>query len=560
MLHRLVARYFASGATRYYRAATASAGRGEWDAAILSYRRAIGSNPSFAEAHNDLGVALCATRSFVEARVAYADALALRNSFLPAHINLAHLLREQFFDYAGAARHYRLALDVDPARTEAWRGLGLTLAEQGRVEPAVASLEEALRLDPNDNEALQYRLFISNALPARDLEYWYLEHRRWAALHADRLARSQHVGRPAEDNRIRVGYLSGDFREHATARFLLPILEHHDSGQFHIACYSNSPDRDPITERMRNAVARWAQIESLSDEDACCLIQSDALDILVDLSAHTRGNRLGVVARQPARLNISYLGYLNTTGMRAVDFRISDDIADPPGVSDSLHSERLVRLPRSMWCWMPPDDAPAESPLPVLSKGHITFGSFNHPLKLNDQVLGLWARLLTDAPEARMVFAAIPDEETRARVQLPFLQAGIAAYRLGFLPRLPRHDYWRALQGVDIALDPFPYTGGATTLDCLWMGVPVIALAGTCGFARSSTTVLVNAGCADCVAATAEEYIAVAGRLLQDSGNLARRRASLREMIRSSPLMAHKPFVENLERAYRQLVQNQAST
>ncbi len=537
-----------------YRHASAARQEGDWARAIDWYRRALTIDPRHAESHNDLGIALCQTRDFAGARAAFTRALEIQPQSVPANVNLGQLLLTEFRDYRQAALHLRLALASDPQQGQARNQLAVALYELGLVEEALACLDEASRRAPDDAEASQFRLFMSNALPRRDLDAWYGEHCAWGARFMDSFPRFAHaplVGSP----RLRIGYVSADLREHATAAFVRPILSLHDRARFEIFCYSNSAEADATTEALARAVDRWRAIDGLDDHQAARLIRGDAVNILVDLSGHTRGGRPGVFARKPAPLQIGYLGYLNTSGMAAMDYRISDSVADPPGYADRLHREALLRLPRTQWCFQPPQEALPVSPPPSLRKGHITFGSFNHIAKLNESVLDLWAELLGRLPGSRLRVLAVPDAEAGARTLRPMQQRGIAPARIDLVGRLARDAYWRSFGEVDIALDPFPYTGGATSCETLWMGVPLVSLAGAFGFGRSGASVLVNAGFPDFVATDERAYLGIATKLAQDTSALARLRSSMRERLARSPLLAAPDFVRALEDAYCELWQ-----
>ena len=539
-----------SAASRYRRA-TAARERGDWTEAIAWYRRTLAAQPDHADAHNDLGVALCALKDYAGARAAFAQALELRREFVPAQVNLGQLLQSEFRDYRQAAAHYRAALAADPGQAQARNNLALTLYERGLVEEAIECLREALQRAPGDALAHQFMLFMSNALAQRDLDLWSAEHRLWGQRHADGLPRHAHA--PADPaRRLRIGYVSADLREHATASFVHPILAWHDRKSFDIFCYSSSDETDDQTQDMQRQGHNWRSIAGVEDARAAQLIRADAIDILVDLSGHTRGHRLGVFARKPAPVQIGYLGYLNTSGMAAMDYRISDANADPPGASERLHSETLLRLPQTLWCYQPPEDAPGLSPPPAQRNGYITFGSFNHIAKLNDRVLTLWAELLRRVPDSRLQLMALPDEETAARIRAVLEKQGVEAARIRTLPRLARTQYWQMFGEVDIALDPFPYTGGATTCDSLWMGLPVVTLAGSFGFARSGATVLVNAGLAELVADDERQYLEIGQRLAGAVPALVELRGGMRERLARSPLLDAPCFVAALERLYRE--------
>lgn len=522
----------------------------EYGEAAAQYRAALALQPANAEAQNDFGIALCALRDFAGARQAFSAAVALRTEFVQAHMNLGQLLQSQFREFRLAASHYRAALALDPAQLQARNNLALTLYQRGLVEQAIACLREALQRAPDDELALEFMLFMSNALPGRDLAQWRAEHRRWGQQHADPLPRFAHAPQGAE-RRLRIGYVSADLREHATASFVRPILAHHHADAFEIICYSNSDEVDATTRSMEHAARHWRAISGIDDAKAAQMIYDDAIDILVDLSGHTLGHRLGVFARKPAPVQIGYLGYLNTSGMEAMDYRITDAIADPPLVSDRLHGETLLRLPQTLWCYQPPQDAPPLVPPPVRRNGYITFGSFNHVAKLNDEVLSTWAELLLRLPGARLQVMAMPDEEVGERICATLRRHGVDGARVRTLPRLARSQYWQALGEVDIALDPFPYTGGATTCDTLWMGVPVVTLAGSFGFARSGASVLCNAGLGDLVATDESAYVDIALRLASDPQELAGLREGMRTRLSRSPLLDAPRFVQALEQLYR---------
>ena len=552
MLARMLAEllpFNARSAAGCYRRATAARENGDWAGAIAWYRRAIDAAPDHSDAHNDLGVALCAVKDYTAARAAFTQALALRAGFVQAKVNLGQLLQSEFRDYRQAALHYREALADAPDQLQARHNLALVLYERGLVEEAMACLRETLRRAPEDALAREFMLFMSHALAQRDPDEWHAEHCRWGQRQVRGISR--HAPAPADTaRRLRIGYVSADLREHATAGFMHPILELHDRNSFEVFCYSNSDETDAWTRAMQQQVHAWRSIDGVDDARAAHLILSDGIDILVDLSGYTRGNRLGVFARKPAPVQMSYLGYLDTSGMPAMDYRITDAVADPPGVSERLHSETLLRMPQALWCYQPPGDAPQVTPLPAQRNGFITFGSFNHVAKLNERVLVLWGELLRRVPASRLLLLAMPDEETAARIRATLERCGIDGARIRTLPRMARGQYWQTYGEVDIALDPFPYTGGATSCDSLWMGLPVVTLAGDFGFARSAATVLVNAGFAELVAADERHYLDIALRLASGIPELADLRRDSRARLARAPLLDAPRFVAALEQLY----------
>ncbi len=546
MLKALLAELLArpAGAEAQYRRGTAARTRGDWEAAVRCYESALRADPGHTAAWNDLGIVHCERREFVQARRAFERALAAEPGHAVANLNLANLEREEFLDFSGAELHYRRALAAGAPPGQTLPGLGLSLQEQGRVDEAVACYQEAIRLDPADPIAREYLLFALNFLPDQTAQEVYTEHSRWAAAFAPTAARP-----PAQaGRRIRLGFVSGDFRNHSTAAFLLPLLRALDRTRFEVFCYSSCAASDGTTVTFKGLADHWQDIDAASDAEAAETIRGERIDILIDLSGHTRGGRPGIFSRRPAPMAATWLGYLNTTGLAAMDWRITDARADPPGASEAFHSEGLIRLPQTLWCFEPPADAPVLEPRQI-SPGDITFASCNHVAKLNDRVLQTWARLLREVSNSRLLVLGMPDADAAKRIAARLTDAGISSRRLELLGRLPRDRYWDALSKSDIALDPFPYNGGATTCECLWMGVPVISLAGRFGFARTGASILGCVGLADLVADSEDQYIAIACGLAGDADRLRGLRQGLRARMLASPLLDAGGFARAFESA-----------
>lgn len=549
MLKALVSQLLNRGAdANHYGRGTEARKRRDWEAAIRCYECALRTDPRHADARNDLGLVYCEQREFAKARDAFERVLAADPDHSIANLNLANLLREEFLDFPAAELRYRRALAAGIAPGEALPGLGLSLQEQGKVEEAVECYREAIRLDAEDLVAREYLLFALNLLPEQSAQDVFEEHLRWAAVLGP-VPAPQRLD-PMSRRRIRLGFVSGDFRSHSTAAFLRPLLRELDRMRFEVFCYSNSSAADHVTETIKRIAEHWRDVCTVTDTEATEKIRDDGIDILIDLSGHTRGGRPGIFARRPAPVAITWLGYLNTTGLASMDFRITDARADPPGQSEAFHTERLIRLSDVQWCFEPPSDAPARAePGDAPDPPGVTFGSCNHIAKLNERVLVLWARLLTEIPQSRLVVLAVPDHTAAQRVTAKLTVHGVAAERLEFHGRLPRDRYWQVLSDIDIALDPFPYNGGATTCECLWMGVPVVSIAGRFGFARSGASVLGSVGLADLVAGNEEEYLVTAAQLARDSARLRKLRRELRERMRASPLLDARRFARAFEYA-----------
>jgi predicted O-linked N-acetylglucosamine transferase (SPINDLY family) len=350
---------------------------------------------------------------------------------------------------------------------------------------------------------------------------------------------------------LRIGYVSADFREHPVAWFLEPILAAHDHERFEIVCYAAAAHRDVVTERLQRCADRWRSIAEVSDDRAANLIREDGIDILVDLSGHTGGNLLLVFARKPAPVQASYLGYLGTTGLTAIDYTITDALADAPGLTEAHYEEQLARLPVCAFCYQPgpaPDVAPEP---PALRSSRVTFGCLNTLAKVSDEVLARWARLLLAVPGSRLGLPGGPGKRALERVRASPARGGVAPEQTLFLePAATRFDYLMRYHEIDICLDPFPCNGVTTTCDALWMGVPVVTLAGQACAARQGVRFLSTVGLDDLIAAGPEEYVRVARDLAADAPRLTALRRGLRERMLGSPLMDPPRLTRHLEAAY----------
>ncbi len=423
-----------------------------------------------------------------------------------ASVRLARLLRaREDFDAATDAMERTVA--AAPATALALEELAIQYRDTGRIDEALALYERVAALLPEMPTTHSAVLF--HAL--------YRDHDRAA------LARRHHVwGRrfappgamPRFDNPrkaerpLRIGYVSADFRRASAAPFIEPLLAARDADHFHVVCYAASGERDVVTERLAGRADAWREVAQLDDDAFAARVREDAIDILVDLNGHTTGNRLTAFARRLAPVQATYLGYGATSGVATIDYRITDGVIDPPGQAERFYGERLVRLPGAMWCFTPPADAPAPDARGAAADGGVTFGVFNNFSKVSQAALEAWAEILARLPEARLVLVGVPPGRTRARVLEPFERRGVAANRLTFHGRLSYAEYLALHQTVDIALDTFPYTGGATTCDALWMGVPVLTLEGDGVLARSGSSMLRTLGLQDWIARAADDYVA----------------------------------------------------
>ncbi|REK10447.1 MAG: tetratricopeptide repeat protein [Planctomycetota bacterium] len=562
--------------------------QGRTDEALAAYREAVRIAPHDAVACNNLGAMLLKLGGLDEAAALFERAAAANPRFLPAKFGIAgvHYARGNLQD-ALAACHQ--AIEIDPNNAQAYLNKARMLNEQGRRDEAIADCRRAIELAPNTpgahgnlaialhlqghiDEALEHHrremeinpdssLYHSNYLyclnfnPACDPQMQFDEHRAWAAKHADPLtaASPPHTLDRSPDRRLRVGYVSPYFRDHAVNFFSEPILASHDHQAFEVFCYSDVSSEDEVTRRLQGNADHWRGIRGQAHEQVARRIRDDRIDILVDLTGHIGENRLPVFARRPAPIQVTYIGYQNTTGMQAMDYRLTDAYADPPGQTDHLHSERLERLPQTFFCYQPNTDAPPVGPLPARERGYVTFGSFNNFAKVTAEVLATWAEILKRVPESRLVVLADMQALLVRYLCATFAEHGVTEDRLELINRLPRPEYLKLIAGIDVALDPFPFQGHTTTCDCLWQGVPVVTLLGRTYVSRFGSSGLKTLGLDDLIATSRDEYRQIAVDLASDWDRLAKLRADLRPRMATSPLLDFATFTRNLETAYRRM-------
>jgi protein O-GlcNAc transferase len=569
--------------------------RDEHAAAVAAYRRALEIAPDFIHAMNGIAISLAAVGNHGEAEKFYRRALEIKPDFAEAHVNLANLLKLHG-KRKEAESHFKKALALQPRSLPALVNLGNLYKDEGRIAEAIAKYKAVLELQPGfapahnnlanlykdrgeSGAALeQFRLAIrgdptlvdahSNLLLGLHYtaeatpEEIYREHLAWARTHAEPLAGEQrlHTNDPDPGRRIRIGYVSPDFRRHPVAYFMEPVLENHDRARFEIVCYANVERPDQITKRLREKADLWRDLRGVRDDQAAALVRRDGIDILVDLAGHTAHSRMRMFARKPAPVQVSWLGYPNTTGLAAMDYRLSDAYADPPGAADRLHTERILRLPRGFHCFRPPAEAPEPGPLPMAQgaagAGHPTFASFNMLSKVTPDVVAAWCRILTALPQAHFVLKAPPlaDAETRAHFARLFEANGIAAGRVEMLGYLPNPaDHLNLYNRIDLALDTFPYNGATTTCEALWMGVPVVTFAGASHVARVGLSLLSNLGLEELVARDLDGYVDLALALARDPDRIAAMRAGLRARMAAAPLLDGPGFTRDLEAAFREM-------
>lgn len=555
------------GATRAYEAALAldphhsfanynfanlAHAQGDWARAESLVRLALQSQPDLVPAHVLLSNVLDDSGRVDAAIVAVREAIRLQPDYQGAHYNHAVLLRK-----AGRLEEAMAAvegiLEVDAMHGQAHNLRAFILQDQGLMCESLQPLRQARALDPQRLDVWSRELFALNfdeSTEVRDLFHRHLEF--GAHMEAAIGARLDGARRGSLDpqRRLRLAYVSGDLYVHPVALFLLPLLERHDRKAFEIICYSCGSREDQITARLREASDRWVDVHSISQPQLAQQIHDDAVDILIDLSGHTGVVRLAVFSEKPAPIQITWLGYLNTTGLTRMDYRLCGALSDPPATAD-LHTEALLTLPNTQWCYRPFLDVSCKPMLPAGRNGHVTFGSFNHVSKISVRMCERWAKILLRVPSSHLLICGVTPGPKVAQIQQVMERAGVAADRLHYEPRVDLDCYYTVFHRVDIALDSYPYGGGTTTLDSLWMGVPVATAVGTLPASRSAGSILQCLGLDDWVAGSIDLYEDLVVARASDLSALANLRAGLRSRLAASSLMDEMRFTTDLESLLR---------
>ena len=444
------------------------------------------------------------------------------------------------------------SLAAAPADIRARQSMGQVLRALGRVDEEIELYRATLALAP-ESASIHSALCLAGCFSARwDAQAIFAEHCAWARRFAQPAAAGAHANVPDPERRLRLGYVAFDFGNQINGCYLEDVFRHHERAEVEVFLYHNGKQQGPWSERLRRQAEHWREIRDMDDAAAAAAIRDDGIDVLVDLSGHLGDNRLLTFARKPAPVQVSWLSYPATTGLAAMDYRLTDPYCDPPGLTEQLYTEKLHRLPHTYWCYRPPVANPL-TPLPALRNGHITFGSFNACAKLSEAALALWARLLAELPQAHLFIVTVPRGSASAALRERFQSLGIASGRLQIEAGVSPQRFHEMVARADIALDPFPYNGATTTLDSLWNGVPVVTLAGSSCVSRAGVSMLSNCGLSGLIAGSEEQYLAIARRLAEDPLTLQTLRAGLRARLLASPIMDAAGFTADLEAAYRRM-------
>ncbi|MBM3597361.1 MAG: tetratricopeptide repeat protein [Alphaproteobacteria bacterium] len=561
---------------------------GRFDEAVAQYRETLASRPAYAAAHYNLGNALTSLRRHVDAEGAYVRSIALSPDQPDAHLNLGSA-HEEVGRLEDAIACYRRALGLRPHDVRSFNNLGLALAKSGRVDEAVVCYLSAIALDPAQAEVYfnlgtarsqlgqvaqavdSYRsavalkppyakahsntIFWLDFLPDVGFAEHYRERRDWYRRNCGGIAPLPQRAPRADEaaRRLRLGYVSRDFRRHSAASLFGPVIHRHDRSSFEVVLYSGVPasEEDEVTQAFRRSADLWRATDGLSDAALASLIHDDRIDILIDLAGHSKGNRLIAFAYRPAPIQVTGWGHATGTGMPTMDYLFSDPVAVPTEARRHF-AEQIVDLPSTL-CYQPPDYAPEAAPAPSSNGTPVTFGCFNRLSKLTDSVADLWARLLLERPDTRLLLrdASLGKPANQARTRAAFARRGVAEHRLILRTSQHHAEHLAGYAEVDIALDPFPATGGMTTLEALWMGVPVVTLLGNSASARSTASIVSALGSRDWIADSADDYLAIALRLAGDVETLARIHRELRPRFRSAPVGDVAGHCRAVEAAYR---------
>jgi protein O-GlcNAc transferase len=558
-------------------------GQRDFSAAECVLSQTLARDPGNAEAAFNLGNALHGLGRSAEAVDRYQQAVTLRPGYVDALINLGNV-RTEVGEFASALAAYdaaifaqpgsvvalnnagclmrtlgrideaedllRRALDVDPRHAALFDNLGNVYKDAGELNEAIDCFRKSLELDPTaaaTHSNLAYALSFQSPEPQPILEECMRWNERFAGAFHNPTSGRANLGDPAR--RLKIGYVSPDFRDHCQSLFTVPLLSHHDHQAFEIHCYSSVKRPDELTRRIAGYADAWREVRTLDDQALCHLIREDCIDILVDLTMHMAGGRPLVFARKPAPIQIAWLAYPGTTGIETMDYRLSDPRLDPDGF-DTHYRERTLRLSDSFWCYDPLTEHPAVNALPAIEHGYLTLGCLNNPCKLTDHTLRLWGAVMRALPEARLLLMAPPGRHRQRLLQRLALE-DIAAERVEFHPFRPRGDYLRSYHGIDLGLDTFPYNGHTTSLDSLWMGVPVVTRVGQTSVGRGGLSQLFQLDLLELAAKSDDEFVRAAVELGSDLARLAVLRRELRARLERSALMDAPRFARQIEGAYR---------
>lgn len=532
----------------YFRLGNLFSETGRLDDSLFCYQKAFQLKPDDVRVLNNLTEVLNRQGKYEEAEEMAKKTLELNPNLVEAHGNLGNVYKRQG-NYEKAESHFKEALKLEPDQAKVLYHLGATLLFSNRHKEAAEHLKRAVEIDPEFYQSHSSFVYALNYIEEPSQQEIFEEHKQWGVQHSVGV---QEEGWPwierNPDKKLRVGFLSPDFRAHVVALFIQQLFKNYNKEQFEFYGYAEVENPDVYTSKFMKLLDGWRSTIGVSDQEVYQTIKNDQVDILIDLAGHTAGNRLKIFSMKPAPIQVSYLGYINTTGLREIDYRFCDAFVNPSETQD-YYTEKLVYLPGSFTCYEPIDPSPAVNETPALANGYITFGCFNNTNKLTPGTIKVWSSLLKDIPASKLLLKSshLNDQKTIERFKVQFLEQGVDEKQLLFEGSSEIYDYMATYNKIDIALDPFPHNGGTTSHDVLWMGVPLIALEGDRYVSRFGVSILNNLGYPEWIASDEKEYINKAKGLASDIMLLNTIRLGLREKIKTSPLCDGVTFSRNFE-------------
>jgi protein O-GlcNAc transferase len=549
-------------AEAYSNLGSALLAQGKPEGSVICCQQAIALKPDFAKAYANLGDALTEQQRFDDAIACYRRALELAPEDAGCYNNLGNVCQE-LGKLDEAASCYKRAMELKPEDPAAYCNASVVLRSLGNFDEAIVCCRRALAINPDFTEAHSNLLFTlhycDDASPAQLAD----AHAEFQRRHAESLQVEwqPHANVRDPDRRLRVGFISPDLGRHPVGDFLIRALENLDPGETEIACYSDRRANDARQRRFRETASIWRDVVGMNDQRLAAQIRADEIDILFDLAGHTGRNRMLVFARKPAPVQIAWIGCEGMTGLSAMDYLLADRFTIPE--ESAIHCrQRVLRMPDGYVCYEPPADAPAPSALPALRRGQVTLGCFNNPAKIGAHVIEVWARIMRCLPETRLIlkYMGMDDAGSVRRFSRAFSVAGIDVERVSLRAQSPYGEHLNDYAEIDIALDPFPFNGGVTTCEAMWMGVPVVTCPGATFASRHSLSYLSNVGLTEMIAGDLNEYVELVVALADDLPRLSQIRATLRERMATSPLCDGPRFAKNLTNLLRQVWQEWAAS
>jgi protein O-GlcNAc transferase len=528
--------------------------QGKMAAAIESLNKALAFNPEHLKTNNSLGIVHNILGGQNEAIACCRKAIAIDPQYADAHCTLGNALKD-LGKMDEAIASYRTALNIEPDFAEAHCNLGNAQKDMGMLDEALASFRAALDAKPYFTVAHSNLLMTELYLPGQTAKKIYELHCEWDGQHGYRGDYPDYLNTPEPDRRLRIGFVSGDFRHHSVSYFLEDIFSEFDKTKLEIFAYATSADEDDLTARLKSNVDKWQKMAGIGDAQFCEIVAADEIDILVDLSGHTAHNRLTMFSRKPAPVQVTWLGYCCTSGLAAIDYILADPYVIPPS-DENYYVETPWRLPGTWMSFSQPNVDVAVENLPALKNGYVTFGSFNNLSKMTDATIECWAGILQAIPDSRLLLKAKPlaNDLAQEKIYSAFQERGVDRRRLTLKSFSPdKASHLGTYNEVDIALDTFPYSGATTSIEAFWMGVPVLSLQGDKFISHMGESFLHNLDLEQWIARSPEDYVEKAVAMASDLSMLSTLRQGLRNRLLQSQICNAPLFVENLEKAFREM-------